>query len=253
MRYLGARLGRCPRYGGAAIAATLLAASLLGASGAAHAADAPPLSHNDPTQALPAPAPAPSSPLNLPTAPTPNRAQDRSVRLTLLGVKFNGAVAVPEARLALAWSDLQGKPVSLADLRAVGHRAEAIYASAGFPFVAVVLRVQEVKDGIVNFDVVEGRISDLTVLGSNIAARRQATAALQPLVNRAPLSLGDVETAYQLAKQVPGAPACPRPDWAGRWPTRRSKSTTSRRPPIPSTGRPSSWSAMAAAASERPQ
>ena len=64
--------------------------------------------------------------------------------------------------------------------------------------------MQEVKDGIVNYDVVEGRISDLTVLGSNIAARRQATAALQPLVNRTPLSLGDVESAYQLAKQVPG-------------------------------------------------
>ncbi|HEY5007604.1 MAG TPA: ShlB/FhaC/HecB family hemolysin secretion/activation protein [Caulobacteraceae bacterium] len=188
----------------AAIAPVLLAAALLGAAGVAGAADAPPLSHNDPTQALPAPTPAPSSPLNLPTAPQANRAQDQSVRLTLLGVKFNGAVAVPEARLAPAWTDLQGKPVSLADLRGIGHRAEAIYAQAGFPFVAVVLRVQEVKDGIVNFDVVEGRISDLTVLGSNIAARRQATAALQPLVNRTPLSLGDVENAYQLAKQVPG-------------------------------------------------
>ena len=98
--------------------------------------------------------------------------------------------------------------MTLADLRAIGHRAEAIYAQAGYPFVAIVLRVQEVKDGIVNYDVVEGRISDLTVLGSNVAARRQATAALQPLVNRTPLSLGDVETAYQLAKQIPGIPRC---------------------------------------------
>jgi hemolysin activation/secretion protein len=181
----------------------LLAAALIWTASPAGAADAP-LSHNDPTQALPAPAPSASSPLNLPTAPSPSPRQDQTVRLTLLGVKFDGAVAVPEASLRPAWTDLQGKPVSLADLRAVGHRAEAIYAKAGFPFVAVVLRVQEVKDGIVNYDVVEGRISDLTVLGSNIAARRQATAALQPLVNRAPLSLGDVESAYQLAKQVPG-------------------------------------------------
>ena len=190
------------RLGGFALAmAPLLAAVML--STAAGAADAP-LSHNDPTQVLPTPAPPASSPLSLPTAPSHAAPQDQTVRLTLLGVKFNGAVAVPEARLAPAWTDLRGKPVSLADLRAIGHRAEAIYAKAGFPFVAVVLRVQEVKDGIVNYDVVEGRISDLTVLGSNIAARRQATAALQPIVNRTPLSLGDVETAYQLAKQVPG-------------------------------------------------
>ncbi len=181
----------------------LLAAALIWTAPAADAADAP-LSHNDPTQALPTPAPPVSSPLNLPTAAVPNPHQDQRVRLTLRGAKFNGAVALPEASLRPAWTDLQGKPVSLADLRGIGHRAEAIYASAGFPFVAVVLRVQEVKDGIVNFDVVEGRISDLTVLGSNIAARRQATAALQPLVNRRPLSIGDVETAYQLAKQVPG-------------------------------------------------
>jgi len=52
--------------------------------------------------------------------------------------------------------------------------------------------------------VVEGHVSDLTVLGSNRTARRQATAALSPLVNKTPLSLADVETAYQEAKDVPG-------------------------------------------------
>jgi hemolysin activation/secretion protein len=165
---------------------------------------AAPLSHNDPTQALPTPAPAAAPALSLPTAPAPLARQDRSVRLILMGVKFNGAVAVPEDKLQPAWTDLRGQSVSLADLRAIGRRAEAIYAKAGYPFVAVVLSVQEVKDGIVNFDVVEGRVSDLTVLGSNLAARRQATAAFQPMVNRSPLALGDVERAYQLAKLVPG-------------------------------------------------
>ena len=71
----------------------LLAAMFLG-GGVAAAADAP-LSHNDPTRVVPAPAPAPSSPLNLPTAPARNPNQDQSVRLILMGVKFNGAVAVP--------------------------------------------------------------------------------------------------------------------------------------------------------------
>jgi hemolysin activation/secretion protein len=181
----------------------LAATVVLLAAGAASALDAP-LSHNDPTQALPAAPPPASSPLNLRIAPPPPPAPDKTVRLTLLGVKFNGAVAVPEDRLTPAWSAFRGQPVTLSDLRTIGHNAEALYAKAGFPFVAVVLRVQEVKNGIVNYDVVEGRISDLTVLGSNITARRQATAAFQPLVNHAPLSLGDVETAYQLAKQVPG-------------------------------------------------
>ena len=180
-----------------------MAAAVVWAATAAFAVAAP-LAHNDPTQVLPAPPPAPTPALNLPTAPAPLARQDKSVRLTLVGVKFNGAVAVPEARLQPAWAGMQGKSVSLADLRAIGRRAEAIYAQAGYPFVAVVLTVQEVKNGIVNYDVVEGRISDLTVLGSSLAARRQATAAFQPIVNRSPLALADVKSAYQLAKLVPG-------------------------------------------------
>jgi hemolysin activation/secretion protein len=180
----------------------LAAVLILAAAPVAHAA---PLAPNDPTQALPqGVGPGPSTPLSLPGARPPAPPQDKTVRLVLQSVRFEGAKAVPEASLQAAWQPLVGKPVTLADLRAIGHRAEAIYAQAGYPFVAVVLKVQEVKDGVVHYDVVEGRISDLTVLGSNIAARRQATAALQPMVNVSPLSLGEVEQTYQLAKQVPG-------------------------------------------------
>ncbi|HEX4198734.1 MAG TPA: POTRA domain-containing protein [Caulobacteraceae bacterium] len=203
-RFQGARLDRDAPRAAAKAAQGLLAAFLL-VLAAAPAAVGAPLSPNDPTQALPKGGPpGPSAPLNLPNTRPPVAPQDLTVRLVLRGVEFDGASAVPEARLRPAWEPLVGKPVTLGDLRAIGHRAEAIYEQAGYPFVAVVLKVQEVKDGIVHFDVVEGRISDLTVLGSNVAARRQATAALQPIVNVSPLSLGEVESTYQLAKQVPG-------------------------------------------------
>jgi hemolysin activation/secretion protein len=169
---------------------------------AAHAGDSP-LSPTDPTRALPTPAPA-GSPLDVRPAPTPALPPDTTARLVLQGVKFDGAITVPEASLRPAWWDLVGKPVTLSDLRNIGHRAEKIYADAGYPFVAVVLRVQQVTDGVVHYDVVEGRVSDLSVLGSNATARRQATAALSPLVNHVPLSLADVEAAYENAKAVPG-------------------------------------------------
>jgi hemolysin activation/secretion protein len=201
----GVRLGRdAPRVISRGLQGLLAALVLVLA--AAPAAVGAPLSPNDPTQALPKngpPGPA-STPLNLPSTRPPVAPQDVTVRLGLKGVVFDGARAVPEARLRPAWASLVGKPVTLSDLRAIGHRAETLYAQAGYPFVAIVLKVQQVQDGIVHYDVVEGRISDLTVLGSNIAARRQATAALQPMVNVSPLSLGEVESTYQLAKQVPG-------------------------------------------------
>jgi hemolysin activation/secretion protein len=129
--------------------------------------------------------------------------RDNTPRLVLNGVAFDGAVAVAQERLTAAWRRYRGKPVGLGDLRAIGRNAEAIYAKAGYPFVAVVLKAQDVRDGVVHFNVVEGRISDLTILGSNPTARRQATALLQPLVGRHPLSVADVETAYELAQKVP--------------------------------------------------
>jgi hemolysin activation/secretion protein len=163
-----------------------------------------PLSPNDPTRIVPGPPASTSQPLQFHAAPPDQAPQDTSARFVLTGVKFDHTTALGEARLAPAWSSLKGKTVSLSDLRSIGGRAEAIYARAGFPFVAVVLRVQEIEDGIVHFDVVEGRVTDLTVLGTNPTARRQATAALEPLVNRTPLSVRDVNRDYQLARDVPG-------------------------------------------------
>ena len=164
---------------------------------------AAPLAPNDPTRALP-PATSSSAPLDVHSGAATGGPQDTTARLVLRGVEFDGAKTVSRAALRSAWSGYVGKQVSLADLRTIGRRAEKIYSDAGYPFVAVVLRVQKVKDGIVHFDTVEGRISDLTVLGKDRTARRQATAALSPLVNQTPLSLADVESAYQDAKDVPG-------------------------------------------------
>ncbi|HVN01027.1 MAG TPA: POTRA domain-containing protein [Caulobacteraceae bacterium] len=180
----------CGVLGGLTLAATPAAAD-------------PPLAPNDPTRALP-PSPSQSAPLDVHAGEVTGGPQDTTTRLVLRGVEFDGARTVPQDRLRAAWTPYADKPVSLADLRAIGRRAEQIYTRAGYPFVAVVLRVQQVKDGVVHYDVVEGHISDLTVLGSSRTARRQATAALSPLVDKSPLPLSAVEQAYQSAKNVPG-------------------------------------------------
>ena len=160
----------------------------------------------DPSQVLPPREPQ-SNPINPPVRPpesaTPSPA-DVEPRFVLTEARFDGANSVPEARLEPAWNGFRGKPVSLRDLRTIARRAEAIYTAAGYPFVAIVVTPQSVNGGVVHLKVVEGHISTLTVLAKDPAARRQATAAFSPLVDRQPLSLGDVDAAYQQAKQVPG-------------------------------------------------
>lgn len=186
-----------------AAAVTAAAAAALFLASTASAAD-PPLSPFDPSRVQKAPSPPASAPLTPPVPPAVVNPEDTKGRFVLQRAVFDGAQAVPQSALAPAWSGFAGKPVSLVDLRAIGRRAEALYASHGFPFVAVRLPVQQVQDGVVHFAVVEGHISDLTVLGSDPVARRQATEMLEPIVNKSPLALDEVETAYQLAKRVPG-------------------------------------------------
>ncbi len=187
----------------------IAAAFLLGLipASALAAGETPPLSGTvDPSSILPSTQPqsqpiTPPSDVAPPKAPT---AADTETRFVLNDVVFDGASTVTGAQLDPAWADFKGKPVSLLDLRAIGRKAEAIYAAAGYPFVAIVVAPQQVAGGVVHLKVVEGHISHLTVLAKDPTARRQATAAFTPLVGHEPLSLGDVDNAYQLAKAVPG-------------------------------------------------
>lgn len=183
-----------------------MALSLAPAFAWAQGEASPPLSNTvDPTAALPRQQ-SPSSPIAGPQSQAAPAAtpQDRQLQFVLTEAQFDGATSVSAARLRPAWSGVQGKSVSLGDLRGIAKRAEAIYARAGFPFVAVVVSPQTVEGGVVHFRVVEGRITNVTILAKNATARRQATAAFAPLENRTPLAARDVDAAYQNAKAVPG-------------------------------------------------
>jgi hemolysin activation/secretion protein len=123
---------------------------------------------------------------------------------TLRRVTLQGARSVDRKQLDGLWRPLIGKTLSLADLKHLAAQIEALYTSRGYPFVAAVVPPQDVRGGSVVIRVIEGRITDLTVLGRDTIARRQATQIFSPLLNRSPLSLADVEGAYQRARMIPG-------------------------------------------------
>jgi len=187
MRYLWASVG--------------FACAITGA-GAAIAQDQP-LTRSDPAAALPQSSPAPND-LQYDDAQTTPDANDSALGFVVQNVSFNGAKTLSAEQLRPAWEPLRGHTATLADLRAAAARAEKIYAEHGYPFVAVLVPPQEVHDGQVRFDVVEGRITDVTVIGNDPVARRQAAAAFAGLTTKAPLSSADVESSYSLARDVPG-------------------------------------------------
>lgn len=163
-----------------------------------------PLTPNDPAGALPPPTSS-SGDLQVdePQA-TGDVVTDGQLGFVVQEITFNGAKTLSAAQLRPAWEPLRGRNATLSDLRAAAARAEKIYAEAGYPFVAVLVPPQEVRDGQVRFEVIEGRISDITVIGNDPVARRQAAAAFAGLTTRSPLSSDDVETTYELASTIPG-------------------------------------------------
>lgn len=185
-------------------AASIVAAGLVSAAAMpVLAQESPPLTRNDPTQALP-PEAETSEPLE---SRRPDAGASDAGSATLgqfTAARFVGAKALSEERLRPAWSDMVGREVSMSDLRAISRRAEQIYAEAGYPFVAVVVQPQAVDGGVIEFTVVEGRITDLTVLGTDPIARRQAAAAFQPLLDQEPLPADDMQRSYELARTLPG-------------------------------------------------
>ena len=181
----------------------MAATCLMACASTAVAADQSTYGPGDPTAALP-PASSTSSPLQIPIPAPEAPDQSETTLFTLTSVRFEGAIAVNPSALETTWRPLVGRPVSFVDLRRIGREAELIYAAAGYPFVAILLTPQEVLGGAVTFRVVEGHISDLSVLGLDPVARRQVTDAFQPLVGRTPLPMSAVEVAYETARQIPG-------------------------------------------------
>lgn len=96
------------------------------------------------------------------------------------------------------------KPASLDDLRQLGTNMEAVFRNAGYPYVRVVLPPQEIVDGSVRFQVIEGWVEGISVLGSSVTAKGQVQTRLSELNGQGPLSLQDVERTVALLNRVPG-------------------------------------------------
>lgn len=118
-----------------------------------------------------------------------------------------GPSAVDDVTLMAAAEPYLNRPVSLDDLRALGTEMEGIFRDAGYPYVRVVLPPQEILNGHVRFQIIEGWVEGVSVLGSSAIAKAQTEARLSALDGKGPLALEDVERTVALLNDVPGLAA----------------------------------------------
>lgn len=115
--------------------------------------------------------------------------------------------AVEDATLEAAAEPYLNRPVSLDNLRALGTEMEGIFRDAGYPYVRVVLPPQEIVNGRVRFQIIEGWVEGVSVLGSSAIAKAQTEARLSALDGKGPLALDDVERTVAQLNDVPGLAA----------------------------------------------
>ncbi|MFC5743009.1 ShlB/FhaC/HecB family hemolysin secretion/activation protein [Dyella tabacisoli] len=150
--------------------------------------------------------PAMQQPQNLPASPSVTDAQASFV---LRDVVFNGASVFSAQQLRAAAADNLGKPVTLADLDRVADRITLMYRQHGYVFATAVVPVQQVKDGVVQLSIIEGRLGQihLQVLAGAPIGEQRVRAMLAPLVPGQPLNGKTYERTMLLLSDIPGIKA----------------------------------------------
>jgi len=93
-----------------------------------------------------------------PTAP--------AITFVLKGIKITGAVAIKEEKLILVYQPYIDKQITQVELDAIMNKIKAAYKDKGYLTVIVFLPEQEIKDGVVEIRVVEGKMGSLTIEGN---------------------------------------------------------------------------------------
>jgi len=85
---------------------------------------------------------------------------------TLRKLRFKGNERIPTDELEELVRDLVGKPVDLADLREAAARVTEEYRRRGFDLARAYLPAQEIANGIVTIEVLEGTVGEVRVSGN---------------------------------------------------------------------------------------
>lgn len=108
------------------------------------------------------PAVTPAQPQQIVPAAPAAQQPDAGPRVLVQGFRIQGAVLISEAELAAQLQGVVGKELSLRQLKAVSAVLTAYYAQRGY-LARVFVPPQDVKDGIVTLQVIEGRRGNVRV------------------------------------------------------------------------------------------
>jgi hemolysin activation/secretion protein len=152
-------------------------------------------------------APAPASPL-LPVAPSAEKEKDSGPKVTVKSFRFEGAVLVAKDDLSAALQPFVGKELSFRQLQSLAPLLVVYYLERGY-LARVVLPPQEIKDGVVTFQIIEGKRGSLNVTpeGERIDSARVKRLIEARMSTGAPMNLASLGEAMAILNEQPGVNA----------------------------------------------
>lgn len=137
-------------------------------------------------------------------APRPAMKLDTTIRIAVKAVRITGAKAFPEAELQALVADAAGRELTLADLQAYVDRITRHYREAGYIFARAYLPAQEIRDGVVEIAVLEGRLGKLRVDNRSALSDAAVAGRLADLKEGQALTGAALERGLLLLNDLPG-------------------------------------------------
>ncbi|QOG18621.1 MULTISPECIES: ShlB/FhaC/HecB family hemolysin secretion/activation protein [Bradyrhizobium] len=141
--------------------------------------------------------------VRLPTVGQPNTGGDTRPQFVLRGVTVSGAHAISDDRIATVYQSYLGKKVSQADLAAIAGAISDLYRAAGFHLSRAIVPSQDIADGRVRVQVIEGAIVDAELKGDG-AEQFGVRPMLAPVLAEQPSRLATLERQLFLINGRPG-------------------------------------------------
>lgn len=156
-----------------------------------------------PPPALPA-GEGPSVPATPRQQPPPDADQ---VRFTLRQVEVTGNTVLPALEVAAAWAPLKDREVSLADVFRLADDLTAQFRNQGYVLTRAIVPPQNIREGVVRLQVVEGHVARTQLAGASAGPREQLEQHLAVIRASRPLSAGVLERELLLMNDLPGVSA----------------------------------------------
>src|SRR3979490_3340605 len=136
--------------------------------------------------------PATRSALQMPLLSRPEARADSKPLVKLRQVSVTGALPIPADQLITAYQPYLGKKVSQADLVAIAGAVSDLYRAAGFHLSRAIVPPQDIRDGHLRLQVIEGSITEVALKGEDVE-RFGVRPVLDPVVAEQPSRLATLE------------------------------------------------------------